>query len=170
MNQAKKDDEETKSIYAYEGESESWKRTHKTSWKTEKAKGNKGQNETSSFKITNSKPEPKNATRGSTEHRQHWIQIVAIVPNENLSINADYGDSNNKESPYCDNPSYFHDIESANFPHNVPIRNEATDLEPGRVNDLCLVGLRQTSWLQAVTKRCQNKKRMKNMQKSVKAA
>ena len=44
-------------------------------------------------------------------------------------MDAAYGDSFNEESPYCDNPSYFPNVETANLPINVPARNETADSE-----------------------------------------
>ena len=52
-----------------------------------------------------------------------------IVRNGNLRMDAEYGDSNSEESPYCDNLSYFPDVETASLPSNAPARNETTDSE-----------------------------------------
>ena len=57
------------------------------------------------------------------------LAVSDIVSNGNLRMDAAYGDSVNAESPYCDNPSYFPNVETANLPIDVPARNETADSE-----------------------------------------
>ena len=57
------------------------------------------------------------------------LAVSDIVSNGNSRMDAAYGDSFNEESPYCDNPSYFPNVETANLPIDVPARNETADSE-----------------------------------------
>ena len=57
------------------------------------------------------------------------LAVSDTVQIGNSRMDAAYGDSFYEESPYCDNPSYFPNVETANLPSNTPARNETTHSE-----------------------------------------
>ena len=57
------------------------------------------------------------------------LAVSDIVRNKNLRMEAEYGDSNSEGSPYCDNLSYFPDVETSNLASNEPARNKTAERE-----------------------------------------